>query len=186
MLLGALMAVAGLAAVSAVLLGLGSGAGPAGAGGAGSPPALPSEGVRAGRPAPGFSLPGLRHQGLPVVFAGGAGSPTVLTFFASWCTECRKDLGVLASAQRRLGHQVRFVGVDVADSRGAAVGLVDSVALGYRVGVDADRAVSGGRYRLVGLPSAVFVDARGRLVGTVLGPITRSQVDAWVQRAEGA
>lgn len=177
----AVVVVAVAVAVAAVLLGVGSrpGSKPGGAA-----PALPSEGVLAGAPAPAFALPSLVGNGPAVVFRAGAGRPTVVTFFASWCPQCRKDLGVLAGAERRLGDRIRFVGVDVADSRPAALAMVASVGLSYPVGVDANRSVSGGRFHLVGLPSAVFVDGRGRVVGTVLGPITRSEVDRRVQQAE--
>ena len=36
------------------------------------------------------------------------------------------------------------------------------------------------RYALVGYPDTVFVDATGRIVGTVQGPVTRGVLEGWL------
>lgn len=149
-----------------------------------SPSGLPPEGPRAGALAPGFSLTNLRAGGPPVTLGRPDGRPTVVTFFASWCPHCRADIRVLAAASHRMGATVRFVGVDVADSPSAMLALVHAAGLDYPIGSDPSRRVSGALYRLVGLPSAVFVNGTGHVVGHVLGAISASELTAWVRRAQ--
>ncbi len=148
-----------------------------------SPSGPAPEGRSLGAQAPGFSLASLQSPGSTVALGSPDGRVTVITFFASWCTDCRKDIGVLADTSRHLGRTVRFVGVDVADTRSAALTLVRSAHLDYPVGVDPERKVSI-LYQIPGLPSAVFVNGTGHVVGDVVGAITKQELMSWVQRAE--
>lgn len=150
-----------------------------------SAPALPGEGLPAGVAAPGFTLPalGARTAGGRVAVGPAAGKPVVIVFFASWCSECRQDLAVLAAGWRAMRGKAEFVGVDVADSPAAALSMVRSAGIGFPVGIDRTRDVSGRLYHLIGLPSAVFVDGGGRVVGTILGPLGAGSLRSWVERA---
>ncbi len=144
--------------------------------------ALPPEGPRGGAPAPSFSLTGLRHPTTLVSLGKPNGRPTVVSFFASWCPNCHKDVGVLAKARRQLAASVNFVGVDVADSRSAGVALVRSAGMTYPVGFDPNRRVAS-EYQLVGFPSTVFLNGSGQVVGHVLGAITQLELTSWLRRA---
>lgn len=147
-------------------------------------PPLPAEGPTPGAQAPSFSLTSLQDPGSQVSFGKLDGRPTVLSFFASWCPNCRKDVGVLATASRQLGSSVNFVGIDVADTRSAGTAMVRSGSIYYPVAFDPERQVSADLYRFVGMPSTVFVNSRGQLVHTVLGAITQVELENWVSRSE--
>lgn len=147
----------------------------------GPPP--PPEGPAPGSMAPGFSVASLANSSAKVSFGKSNGKPTVLTFFGSWCTNCRKDVGVLAKASRQLAGTVNFVGVDVADTRSAGTALVRAAGIDYPVAFDPEREVSA-LYDFYGLPAAVFVNGKGRLVHTVVGAITQVELDNWVSHAE--
>lgn len=147
-------------------------------------PAPPPEGPGPGTQAPSFTLAALQSSASVVSFGKPDGRPTVLTFFGSWCVDCRQDVSVLATASRQLGSSVNFVGVDVADTRSAGFALVRSARMAYPVGFDPQKHVSRSLYDLYGLPATVFVNGRGQLVHTVVGAITQPVLAQWVSRAE--
>jgi len=136
--------------------------------------------------APAFSVPRLGGGpavGLPLPPAE-ADRPVVLTFFASWCPPCHKDLPVVAGVARRAGtagSPVVFVGIDGDDAPASGLAFARRSGVGFVVGADGASAVAP-RFGLVGYPDTVFVDRAGDVVGTVQGPVSRSTLQAWVRR----
>ncbi|GMV44294.1 MAG: hypothetical protein AMXMBFR64_60100 [Myxococcales bacterium] len=90
------------------------------------------------------------------------GTPTVISFFASWCTPCRHELPALAAMLRARGD-VRVVAVNVDKERAAAERFLRSLSgsvEGLPVALDA-HAVSLGAYRVLSMPTLFLVDAHG-------------------------
>lgn len=142
--------------------------------------------LRAGRHAPGFSLPRL-GGGRPVRLSAYRGRPVVLNFFASWCPDCRAELGAFARVSDATVGRVAFVGVDTNDSSPAAARrLLSSAGDRYPVGIDSGAAVANGEYLVLALPATVFVAASGRVVGQVFGPQSAQSLDRWVHRLESS
>jgi len=62
------------------------------------------------------------HWNLPRLDGAGqvrltdfAGKPTVVNFFASWCTECRSELPGFALVSKDLAGRINFIGVNSLD-----------------------------------------------------------------------
>ena len=55
--------------------------------------------LKAGAVAPAFSLPNLQGGG-PVSLSVFRGRPVIVNFFASWCQDCRSELGAVAAVAR--------------------------------------------------------------------------------------
>lgn len=146
---------------------------------------LPAQPDAPGRVAPAFSLDDVRAPGTPVSLAQRGGGPAVVNFFAAWCVPCRKELPILERAHRRAGRHVAFLGVDVADSRRAATELLERTGVTYPAGYDPHKEVAG-RYRLLGMPTTVFIGADGRIAGEVKGPLSAAELDRWIERLRGA
>ena len=143
----------------------------------------PVDRVAPGGPAPAFSLPPVTAAaggGGSVTLASAAGHPVVINFFGAWCPPCRQELPLLAAASRG-APDVRFIGVDLEDSRSAAQKLLATVGVGYPAGFDPGDTVAT-RYRLAGTPTTIFIDARGTIVGRVEGPLTRARLDWWLRQ----
>ncbi len=162
--------------VAAVLAVAGAAAGVAFTGGGGG------DGL-VGDAAPSFSLPDVRSPGATVALTPGR--PTVVNFFAAWCIPCRAELPVLEQAARRTAGAVSFVGVDVNDSRSAATDLLVDAGVTYPTGYDPDRSVAGS-YRLVGMPTTVFIDADGRVADVARGRLTAADLERRLDRLDRA
>jgi thiol-disulfide isomerase/thioredoxin len=116
--------------------------------------------------APEFSVAQLGQPGSTIKLSDFRGRPVVVNFFASWCPPCREELPMLAAADRRLGGSVAFVGIDVSDTTQPALDMVHSSGVTYPLGVDPNYKVADSTYHLRGLPSTVFIDAKGDINGT--------------------
>jgi len=62
-----------------------------------------------------FDLPALSGAGR-IRLADFHGRPTVVNFFASWCTACDAELPSFSAVSARLRGQVNFVGVDTLET----------------------------------------------------------------------
>jgi len=117
--------------------------------------------ARVGARVPQFSLPGL--DGRQVSVQSQLGRPTVVTFWATWCTACRQDFPALAAAAKAHAN-LSILAVDEAESAASVRDYLHSLlgadAARFTALLDADSSV-GGRYALPGLPVTVFVGADG-------------------------
>ncbi len=131
--------------------------------------------------APGFALAPLGPDG-PAAWRAAArdgsvelrelqGRPVVVNFWASWCDPCRAEAKVLEAGWREArADGVLFVGVDTQDNREDARDFIAEFGLTFphvrAPGRETDR-----RWGVTGLPETYFVDARGRVVGHVIGTV---------------
>ena len=124
--------------------------------------------------------------GRPVRLSGLTGEPTVINLWASWCTECRAELPLLAQADREYSGRVRFIGIDVADAAPeAALRLAEKSGVTYPQLVDRAGATRAPLH-FSGLPQTVFVNEQGRMVFTERTPfLSYADVKAAIRRHLG-
>ena len=140
--------------------------------------------LKPGTIAPAFSLPQL-GGGDAVSLASVRGSPVIVNFFASWCPDCRAELGAMATVARASAGHVAVIGVDSNESSvAAATQLLTAAHATYPVGLDSSAKVAT-RYLISALPVSYFVNAEGHVVGAALGPQTVTSLQRWVARLEG-
>jgi thiol-disulfide isomerase/thioredoxin len=109
------------------------------------------------------------------------GSVLVVNFWASWCGPCRVEQPQLNRAARAYrGRGVRFIGINVRDSRGAAQSYAEEFKIPYPSLFD-QAAVSAVRLQAFALPSTFVLDRDGvvayRLTGKTTVAILSARLD---------
>ena len=122
-------------------------------------------------------------SGTPLTSPWTEHHPTVLVFFASWCTYCKTELPQLAHYldTHSLGA-VRVVGFDTQDSASAGRATWAKYHLSVPTFFDPAATVAAGKFSISGLPDTVFVNSRGVVTGMKIGPISPSAFAAGVSQ----
>lgn len=148
------------------------------------PPTTPSS-LAPGTVAPTFSLARL-GGGPPVALPAAGGKPTILNFFASWCSHCRAELRSIATVASGSRTRVTVVGVDTSDpGTTTAEHLLSAAGATYAVGVDPTARIAA-QYRITGLPVTYFIGTSGKVDGVAFGAQTTTSLDRWVRRLTGS
>lgn len=135
--------------------------------------------------APACTLPCL-GGGPPVALASTRGTPTVVNFCASWCRDCKAELGGFATLPARTQGRVDVIGVDTNDAdRATARALLAKVLATYLVAVDS-QAGTANTYQLNTFPVTFFLDAQGRVVHVAFGTQAASTLTHWTSVLAGA
>lgn len=133
------------------------------------------------REAPQFSL-GPVGGGAPVSLASLRGQPVVINFWATWCTPCIAEHGVLHAAARALQGRVHFFGVMYEDEEPKIQEFLRQKGSSYPTLVD-----PGGRtaiaYGVYGVPETFFVDARGVVRAKFEGALTPEMLETLLAKA---
>jgi thiol-disulfide isomerase/thioredoxin len=114
-------------------------------------------------------LPGAR-KGLRARLAELRGEhPAVVNIWAAWCGPCRAEMPVMQRVSLDFGKQVAFLGVDLRDNREAAQTFLRKIPVPYPSYDDPSGQVYNAEH-LVGVPSTLFYDRRGRQTFVHQGP----------------
>jgi thiol-disulfide isomerase/thioredoxin len=143
------------------------------------PSAQESFRLQAGDAPPDFALPDVRD---PKRFRSSAdyfGRPTVVTFLASTCVPCRKELPILQDISQQYRGELNVVGIAHLEFRKPALRFVTDLGITFPVLHDepGDVAVA---WFVPGLPATFFLDGSGRVVKSIIGPASRAQVQSGV------
>jgi thiol-disulfide isomerase/thioredoxin len=129
-----------------------------------------------------------RRHGLPAV-AGSAltppparlflrardGRPAFVDVWASWCVPCQEEAPMLAALARTYRGRIRFLGIDVEDTRGDARAFERKHAIGYPSIFDPNASLAG-KLGFYGLPTAYLVDHKGRIAAVLTGKQQRQAI----------
>jgi thiol-disulfide isomerase/thioredoxin len=148
-----------------------------------SVPNANAQAVGRGAVAPEIDLPTL--AGERVRLSALRGHPVVVTFWGTWCPPCRQEFPELVAAQRRYRDAgLVVVGVNQRDqelSTKAVQEFVNELGVDFTVALDG-RGRTRRSFRLVGLPTTIFVDAAGVMQVVHPGPISRAELSDALSR----
>lgn len=103
-----------------------------------------------------------------------AGRPTVVNLWASWCAPCRREMPVLAQAQRR--HPgVHFVFLNQGERTEQVQAYLQRSGLDLQHMLLDRKGVAGATYSNA-LPTTLFFDADGRLVAQRIGELSTASL----------
>jgi cytochrome c biogenesis protein CcmG, thiol:disulfide interchange protein DsbE len=143
----------------------------------GPPGFLPSQLV--GKSAPDFTLPPLDAEAQSFARAElSQGRPTVINFFASWCTPCRVEHPTLQAMAAR--GDITLYGIDYKDTPEKARAFLNELGNPFgRINEDRDgRAAID--FGVTGVPETFVVDGNGVIKAHYAGPLSNAVVQGLI------
>jgi thiol-disulfide isomerase/thioredoxin len=134
-----------------------------------------------------WDLPALDESADPggdgrVTLAEFAGTPTVVNFFASWCTSCDRELPVFKDFAETFDGEVDFVFVNSNETGSWRSMAENNEIIGLHLAKDIAGTRRNGLYRNLGgtggMPITAFYDASGELVDISLGEMNSNSLAA--------
>jgi len=132
--------------------------------------------IRMGEQAPAFTASDL--HGKPVSLADHTGKPVILRFFVPDCKYCRADTVVFNDYYTR--YQEKGLGVVYINTEpkpGEVQKFADDLGIKFPVVLDPQRKVAN-QYRVQVVPQTVILDPGHRVVGVILGGVSKEQLDS--------
>ena len=143
----------------------------------GVPGPVGAQEIAPGRPAPEIDLP--RLGGGQIKLSTLRGHPVVVTFWGTWCPPCKVEFPELVAAHRKYREAgLEIIGVNQRDQEIRTTDVeafVKDHKVEFIVAMD-QRGKSRRSYRLIGLPTTVFIDAGGIIRQVTSGPIAPSEL----------
>jgi peroxiredoxin len=148
-----------------------------------SPTATPlpvKRGTSQGDYAPDFDLPTLSGEPARISWAEVRGTPTVLSFWVTWCSHCRAQTPRLIAAYKQHAESgIQFVGVNIKEEESKVRAYVMKQEVPYSMLLDVDGTVAA-RYEVQGLPTTYFLDVEGRVVARHVGELKVDDLDRYL------
>ena len=119
-----------------------------------------------GAPAP--ALLGLAADGTTVRIGQSLGKVTVVTFWATWCAPCRRELPLLEGLQRAGWGRVQVVAVNIEERARFRTMARDLSSLAVKFTHDVDNRVREA-YDVKGIPHTVVIGRDGRVLSVIMG-----------------
>lgn len=165
---GALISVATIAGAVAIFLS------PGGSGDSETADGGPRS-ARIGQPAPNFVVETLRGE--PFELASVAGRPVWINVWASWCPPCRAEMPDVDDVQRQAsGEGLVFLAMNDGEPTEAVASYIANTGYDLPIGLDRDQRFVD-QYKVLGLPTHIFIGADGTLEGVRVGSMTRAEME---------
>lgn len=110
------------------------------------------------------------------------GKPVFINFWASWCPPCKQETPDIVEAYKRYGNQVVFLSVNATseDTMSAMKKFVKDYGIVWPVVLDKEGGALN-TYKVVGLPTSVFVNRHGIITNIHMGLISSQNLNANLQ-----
>ncbi len=131
----------------------------------------------AGHPAPDFELKTLEGEVLRL--SDFRGKPVIVNFWATWCGPCRAEFPDFQEASVDNADTLMIIGVNntAADQVGLVGDFITEMGATFPIVLD-ESGETVKTYRILGLPTTVFVDADGVVNEVFTGPISKAYIES--------
>lgn len=128
---------------------------------------------------------GVDGDGAPVLVSTHHGKVVVVSFWASWCTYCLKELPVLEKIQRVIGKErIKVIAVNVDKDRGDYLAMKRKMKNFEFTMARDENHTTADDYGVDGLPFLIMVDKTGRTAHTWKGYPSK-KLDIIVEQING-
>ena len=107
------------------------------------------------------------------------GKPTVVNFWASWCSPCTSEMPHFEDAYLAQGDDVNFLMINVGDSYDDAYKFAKSKGYSFPVYHDSSYEASYA-YGVSSIPVTLFIDKNGSLVNYKIGAMNKMTLDTYI------
>jgi len=109
------------------------------------------------------------HRGEPISLTQLRGRVILLSFWATWCTECRKDMPAFERLHRELTPKgLSVIGINLRQGRGEIDQYARELGLTFPLLLDRRGKIQGA-YGVVGVPTTFLIDRDGRPIALAIG-----------------
>ena len=126
---------------------------------------------RVGQPAADFQVAG--PDGQPIHLSQFKGQPVWINFWATWCAPCRAEFPEMdAVYQKNQETGLVLLAISFSEQPADVAAYVERARPSFTIAVDPPGVVAG-QYRVMGLPTHIFVDAEGIIRDIRVGPMNQ-------------
>ncbi len=119
---------------------------------------------------------GLGYDGQPVSLATYAGKPLWLTFGASWCRDCRAEAPDLeATYEQFRSRGLNVLAVFINDPAPDISAYAKRAGLSFPIVADVQAKIAGA-YRILGIPTHIFIGADGLIKEVKIGALSKDDM----------
>ena len=132
--------------------------------------------------AAGFTLPDLFDESNVYNLDDYAGRAVILNFWTSWCGPCMDEMPALQRAYAsRKDEGLTVIGINgtYIDNLESARSFVTDLDLTFPVLRDDSGMVSDDKYRVIGLPTSVFITRLGKVSYIQIGVMTEEEIEGY-------
>lgn len=130
-----------------------------------------------GHPAPDFELKNL--DGQLVRLSDFKGKPVIVNFWATWCPPCRAEFPDFQKVSVEQRDQLVIIGVNhtTGDSPQLVPDFVAEFGITFPIVLD-ETGETAKNYKIVGLPTTIFIDSNGIVKQVFTGPINKARIES--------
>jgi len=140
-----------------------------------------SDPPKAGLALAGFELDDL--EGNRFLSSDLTGKRVIINFWATWCAPCIEELPLFEEIHKQNQSDLLVIGINVNEPHEVVQSFVEEMGISFTVLLDTDGALSD-MYRVWGYPTTFFVNADGTLAATHTGPLSRSELQRYINSME--
>ena len=137
----------------------------------------------AGHPAPDFEL--ASPDGEIYKLSDFKGQPVILNFWATWCGPCRAEFPEFQEASIDNADSLVIIGINntTADQADQVPGFLEEFGITFPIVLDEDGETVK-TYRVLGLPTTVFIDSDGIVNEVFTGPLNKAYIETKISELE--